>query len=57
MRFTKKQRDNMDLCYDGKNLKRIRHSWKKGQKIYGEVGICGVCGYDVFDDIHREVKK
>lgn len=49
MRLTKKQRDRLPLC----ELGRKNHAWKKGNKKYGESGVCAACGYDVFDDLHR----
>ena len=51
MRLTKKQRANLPLCVlGGKN-----HAWKLGSKLYNESGICGRCGYDLFDDLYRSI--
>lgn len=41
------------LC-DSKNM---RHNWKDSDKVYGETGICAICGYDQFDDTHRQVSR
>jgi hypothetical protein len=37
--------------------KGLYHSWKQGYEIYGESGVCGKCGYDLFDQRYREERK
>jgi len=53
MIFSYSQRKFMPLC----KFPRRYHSWKKGVKIFKESGICGVCGYDVYDDLHRAIPQ
>ena len=53
MKFSYGQRKFMPLCILG----RKNHSWKKGVEIFKESGICGICGYDVFDNLHRAIPK
>lgn len=53
MRFTQQQRRYFPL----RVLGRSNHAWKLGSKLYKEEGICGKCGYDSFENVHREIIK
>lgn len=52
MRFSYRQRKFMPLCILG----RKNHNWKKGQEIFKESGVCGICGYDAFENVHRSIE-
>lgn len=53
MRIAKKERDKIPLCIMG----RKNHAWKLGVKIFRESHICGKCGYDILEDVHKKVEE